>query len=55
VSARKNGEIVTMTDGRRVTITDAPAMGDYDYAGVLPDQTRIYLSDRHILPDIVAP
>jgi hypothetical protein len=48
VNARKNGEMVTMTDGRRVTITDSPAMGNYDYAGILPDNTRIYLSETHI-------
>ena len=55
MTARRNGETVTMTDGRVVTITDAPAMGNYDYAGILPDQTRIYLSEEHIVPDIVAP
>ena len=54
MTARKNGEVVTMTDGRQVTITDAPAMGDYDYAGILPDQTRMYLSEAHIAPSIPA-
>ena len=55
MSAPKVGGTVTMTDGRRVTITDAPAMGNYDYAGILPDQTRIYLSDRHIVSGYTCP
>ena len=54
MTARRNGETVTMTDGRVVTITDAPAMGNYQFAGVLPDNTRIYLSEAHIAPSIPA-
>ena len=52
MKARSGGETVTLKDGRQVVITDAPAMGDYDYAGILPDRTRIYLSEAHIAPSI---